>query len=144
MIARNSQFENLPYYEFANLIKNPYIRSEIVGALPNDPKATRAEMDHWLALSEKDQYLAYVDKKKTFAQLKSSISARKFNLHYTVLDDLIADLLPEFKGENLKKGNPYLQLFDSQNLTKEQLQRKLEPHETNKHCMRSIHHKPKS
>lgn len=61
----------MPFYVFANLIKNPYIRTEVIKELPFDATATRAELDQWLELCEKDQYSAYASNKITFAQFRS-------------------------------------------------------------------------
>jgi hypothetical protein len=36
----------------------------------NDHTATQEEIDHWLALSDKDQFADYTSKKKTFSQLR--------------------------------------------------------------------------
>ena len=72
----------------------PNIRSEVISHLPFDKTATQAELNLWLELCEKDQYADYTSGKITFAQFRSSVAQRKLYVTYTVLDDIIDDLLP--------------------------------------------------
>ena len=62
MLTRNEEFMKLPFYVFANLIRNPFIRQEVIKELPFDKTATRQELDQWLDLCEKDQFLEYTSK----------------------------------------------------------------------------------
>lgn len=54
LISLNSDFVSMPFYRFAELIKNPKVRAEVIRGLKYDPTATADELDHWLALAEKD------------------------------------------------------------------------------------------
>ncbi len=54
MLSLDNDFANMPYYRFAELIKNPKVRAEIIRGLKYDPTASADELDHWLALAEKD------------------------------------------------------------------------------------------
>jgi hypothetical protein len=94
LLDQQTDFSSMPFYQFAELIQNRQIRAEVIRGLKYDPTAPFDEMDHWLALSEKDQFKDYVSGKTTFAQFKASIADRRFKVKYTVFDDLKADLLP--------------------------------------------------
>lgn len=134
MLSLNSDFESMPFYRFAELIKNPKMRSEIIRGLPYDPTATAEELNHWLALSEKDQFQDYVSGKKTFTQFRSSIASRKFKVKYTVLDDLKPELLPQFKDEELEKQKPLLHMIF--NADSEKMCRNIK-------CVKSMYKQPK-
>lgn len=54
MISRDQDFTNMPFYIFANCIKNPNIRDEVIRSLDFDSTAPRHELDTWLELCEKD------------------------------------------------------------------------------------------
>ena len=71
MISRDVDFTKMPYYVFANYIKNPAIREEVIKGLNYDATAPREELDTWLEICEKDQYSAYASGKITFAQFRS-------------------------------------------------------------------------
>jgi hypothetical protein len=54
IISRDSDFSKMPYYVFANYIKKPEIRAEVIKGLGYDETATREELSMWLEQCEKD------------------------------------------------------------------------------------------
>ena len=118
----------MPYYVFTRLIKQPRIRHEVLKALPHDSTATREEINQWVELSDKDQFAKYASGKCTFAQLRKSVAERRFNVKYTVLDDLQDELHEKFKGEQLKNRESMLKLVHGPNPTTAQLTEKLKLH----------------
>lgn len=66
------------------------------------------------------------------------MSEKRFNVKFTVLDDLIKDLDPSIIGENLVKLKPHLDKVYGKNPTIEEVLRPLLPHELNQKCMKSV------
>lgn len=71
------------------------------------------------------------------------IAARRFNVKYTVLDDIEGNLHEELKGDNLLKKMPLMNLIYGKKATiNEIITKELLPHELNAKCIRSVSLKP--
>jgi hypothetical protein len=61
-----------------------------------DCPAPKEEVDHWVGLSDKDQFSEFASGKLTFAQLKRSIAQRRFGVEYMTVDDYMQHNDPKF------------------------------------------------
>lgn len=144
LISRDAEFEAMQYYIFHALIKNPNIRREVIKTLPQNKNCKPEDLEMWVELCDKDQFKRYASGESTFAQFKKQIAARRFNVNYTVLDDIIDDLPESCKGEELKKAMPMLRRIYGKNPTiADCVNTNLQPHEYNEKCLRSVHQKAK-
>ena len=89
IIERNADFAELPFYVFTRLIKTKAVRQHIMKELRVDCPAPKDEVDHWVSLSDKDQFSEFAAGQLTFAQLKRSIAQRRFGVEYMTVDDYL-------------------------------------------------------